>query len=62
MIVKEFGKVFGVCDVCDTETPKFSEWENCICYLHKNNWKATRNKRTGEWENTCPECQKIKEF
>lgn len=60
MIVKEFGKCIGVCDVCGEETPAFDTWEECLHYLRRNNWEKTKNKDTGDWENICPECQKIK--
>lgn len=59
MIEKEYGKCFGVCDVCGEVTPKFIEWENCTQYMRRNNWRATKNRSTGEWENICPECAKL---
>lgn len=59
MITKEYGKHFGVCDVCDAETPRFTEWDSVRFYMRKNDWSMTKNKRTGEWEHTCPECQAL---
>ena len=36
MIVKEFGKCIGVCDVCGEETPAFDTWEECLHYIRRN--------------------------
>ena len=61
MITKEFGKYFGACDLCDEETPRFNNWNDCLAYIRANKWQTTKDKDTGEWENYCPVCvQKIK--
>lgn len=60
MITKEYGKHFGVCDLCDDCTPLFDTWTECRAYI-KDNWMTTKSKETGEWENYCPVCaHKIK--
>ena len=61
MITKEYGKFFGVCDLCDDETPRFSSWNDCLAHVHNSGWQTVKDKETGEWENYCPECaQKIR--
>ena len=62
MIIKEYGKYFGYCDLCDEETPKFKTWTEVREYIRRNGWKTTKNEDTEEWENHCPRCRNLKEF
>ena len=58
MIEKEYGKFFGVCDLCDDATPLFNTWGECLSYMKIDGWKITKNKQTDEWENICPVCRR----
>lgn len=62
MIEKEYGKYFGICDVCGEVTPLFDTFQDCREYMKKNQWKTTKDKTTGEWENICPRCRILDEF
>lgn len=60
MITQEYGKYFGVCDACGEEvTPLFDTWTECRDYIRQY-WKTTKNPKTGEYENLCPECKNYK--
>ena len=58
MIEKEFGKYVGVCDACGETTPRFDTWDEVRAYM-KQNWKTTKNKETGEYENYCSVCKNL---
>lgn len=62
MIEKDFGKFIGVCDCCGEVTEPCSSWNECRTYMHDNRWKTTKDKKTGEWVNLCPECKKLQDF
>lgn len=55
MIVKEYGKYVGACDLCGETTPKFDTWFECRDYL-RSHWGSERDEDTGEWWNLCPAC------
>ena len=62
MIEKEYGQYFGVCDVCGEVTPIFDTFLDCRDYIRQNHWQTTKNEKTGEWENLCPQCKVLKDF
>jgi Fe2+ or Zn2+ uptake regulation protein len=44
------------CDVCGEKVEiSFFTFDDLINYKKRNNWKSQR--RNGEWEEVCPECQ-----
>ena len=51
------GKVMHLyCDVCGEKVEiSFFTFDYLINYKKRNNWKSQR--RNGEWEEVCPECQ-----
>jgi Fe2+ or Zn2+ uptake regulation protein len=51
------GKVMNLyCDVCGEKVEiSFRTFDDLINYKKRNNWKSQR--RNGEWEEVCPECQ-----
>jgi Fe2+ or Zn2+ uptake regulation protein len=53
------GKVMHLyCDVCGEKTEmSFRTFDEIINYKKRNNWKSQR--RNGEWEEVCPECQEV---
>lgn len=56
MIYKDGGLYFLCCDVCGEEAGKiFDEFYDAVEYKKHNGWKS--QKRRGEWEDVCPECQ-----
>ena len=46
------------CDVCGEKVEiSFRTFDEIINYKKRNNWKSQR--RNGEWEEVCPECQEV---
>lgn len=57
MINKENGFFALICDVCCEEAQEsFFEFHEAVDHKKLNDWKS--QKRGGEWEDVCPECQK----
>lgn len=54
------GKVMHLyCDVCgEKAAPDFYAFDDLIAYKRTCGWKSQR--RYGEWEDVCPECQEEK--
>lgn len=45
-----------MCDCCWEEAPeRFSEFYDAVEYKKSEGWKS--QKRNGEWEDVCPDCQ-----
>ena len=59
MITKEYGRFFGVCDICDDATPLFDTWCQVRSYMTEDGWLNKKNDETNEWENYCPVCGEI---
>lgn len=57
MINKEYGKYYGICDICGDETDKFDDWQDCKDDMNNNDWLCRYNKKTDEWEHICVECR-----
>ena len=47
------------CDICGEEANKFFfDFYEAVDYKKRNGWKS--QKRNGEWEDVCPECQEAR--
>ena len=56
MIDKSDGMYSLTCDICGQDAPEeFFEFDDAVSYKKQNGWKS--QKRKGEWEDVCPECQ-----
>ena len=59
MIIKEYGKFVGVCDICDETTPvKFRSWADCRDWL-KENWHTRYDRKECEWQHYCENCKNL---
>ena len=48
-----------ICDICGGEAPDdFFDFYEAVEYKKKKGWKS--QKRQGEWEDVCPDCQEGK--
>jgi hypothetical protein len=55
-IEKECGFFSLYCDVCGAEADEqFDEFYDAVEYKKSEGWKS--QKRNGEWEDVCPDCQ-----
>ena len=56
-MIDKFGGVYSLtCDICQEEAPEqFFDFSEAVDYKKQNGWKS--QKRKGEWEDVCPECQ-----
>lgn len=53
------GKFTLTCDICGERIiDTFYEFNDAVNYKKENGWKSQR--RGGEWEDVCPECQEVK--
>ncbi len=60
MIYKDIGSYSLSCDVCGEEAPEiFDDFYDAVEYKKQYGWKS--QKRKGEWEDICPECQEAEE-
>ena len=56
MICKSFGFCSLTCDVCGEEADEtFDDFYDAVEYKKNEGWKS--QKRNGEWEDVCPDCQ-----
>ncbi len=56
MIDRIGGMYYLTCDVCGNEAEEsFFEFYEAVEYKKANGWKSQR--RDGQWEDVCPECQ-----
>jgi L-rhamnose mutarotase len=56
MISNACGMYHLFCDVCGEKLFKvFHEFQDAVNYKKQNGWKSQR--RNGEWEDVCPDCQ-----
>jgi len=56
MIDKIGGKYALVCDICsEGAMQKFDDFWDAVRFKRDNGWKS--QKRNGEWQDVCPECQ-----
>lgn len=45
-----------ICDICSEPTEEnFEDFWQAVKFKQNNGWKS--QKRDGEWEDVCPECQ-----
>ena len=59
MIEKIHGEFNLVCDICGNAAEGFEDFEDAVKYKKQHGWKSQR--RGGEWEDVCPECQEAGE-
>ena len=58
MIDKFSGIYTLTCDICGEDAPEtFDDFYDAVQYKKDNDWKSQKYK--GEWEDVCPECQKM---
>lgn len=58
MIIKEYGKCYLECDICNEEVEKeFKYFDEIVDYKKQNGWKS--KKINGEWVEICPICQGV---
>lgn len=57
MINKEYGKYYGICDICGDETDKFDDWQECRDNMQDNGWSLKYDSEINEWEHICAECR-----
>ena len=56
MIDKDFDGFTLTCDVCGEEAEEtFDDFYDAVQFKKDNDWKSQR--RNGEWEDVCPDCQ-----
>lgn len=57
MSIERMGDMFDlICDICGNEAEQsFFEFQEAVNYKKRENWKSQRRK--GEWEDVCQECQ-----
>jgi hypothetical protein len=55
MIGKKRNRFTLSCDVCHEEVEEFYDFHEAVMHKKLNNWKS--QKRNGEWEDVCPDCQ-----
>lgn len=57
MSIERMGDTFDlICDICGNEAEQsFFEFQEAVSYKKREGWKS--QKRKGEWEDVCPECQ-----
>jgi len=56
-MINKFGDIYILnCDICGEEALEiFDDFYDTVQYKKDNGWKS--QKRNGEWEDVCPECQ-----
>lgn len=60
MIDRQGGFFHLTCDVCQQEAGEaFFEFDEAVQHKKDNGWRSQR--RNGEWEDVCPECQEAGE-
>jgi len=58
MIDRQGGFFYLTCDVYQQEASEaFFEFDEAVQYKKDYGWKSQR--RNGEWEDVCPECQEV---
>ena len=56
MIDKYHGNYRLICDICEEQADKeFDSFDDAVDYKRNNGWKS--QKKYGEWQDVCPECQ-----
>jgi hypothetical protein len=56
MIDKQGGQYYLICDICGEEADEaFDDFYDAVQYKKDNGWKS--QKRNGQWEDVCPDCQ-----
>jgi len=56
MIDKQRGRYHLVCDICGEEAEEgFDDFYEAVEYKKTEGWKS--QKRNGQWEDVCPDCQ-----
>ncbi len=56
MIDRDFDGYSLACDICGEEaTQTFDDFWDAVQYKKDNDWKSQR--RNGDWEDVCPDCQ-----
>ena len=56
MIDKQSGRYHLICDICGEEAEEdFDDFYEAVEYKKAEGWKS--QKRNGQWEDVCPECQ-----
>lgn len=59
MIDKFSGIYTLTCDICGEDASEnFDDFYDAVQYKKDNGWKS--QKRNGQWEDVCPECQEEK--
>ena len=56
-MIDKFGSTYLLyCDICGEGVERlFSDFYDAVQYKKDNGWKS--QKRNGQWEDVCPECQ-----
>jgi hypothetical protein len=59
-MISNFNGIYSLeCDVCgESATETFFDFYEAVEYKKANDWKS--QKRNGQWEDVCPECQEAK--
>lgn len=58
MIDKQSGRYHLACDVCGEEAEEtFDGFYDAVEYKKAEGWKS--QKRNGQWQDVCPECQDV---
>lgn len=56
MIDKQCGLYCLICDICgEEEDEQFFDFHEAVEHKKSNGWKS--QKRDGEWQDVCPDCQ-----
>jgi hypothetical protein len=55
MIDKNRDRFILSCDICHEEVKEFFDFNEAVTHKKQNGWKS--QKRSGEWEDVCPNCQ-----
>ena len=60
MTIEQSGEIYNLtCDICGmVEAEPFDYFSDAVDFKKENGWKS--QKRYGEWEDVCPDCQKLK--
>ena len=55
MIEREWDGFTLTCDICGHEIKPFDSFQEAVQYKKDEGWRS--QKRDGEWEDICPDCQ-----